>query len=136
MSREVELGGRVATNRCDHCTVVRDVKLYVSASEEGGVVNFVVRTGESRFGVSQYRLDNVGTAQIIGSRGARLIICPVQGDGGGFVAGPGEIFVGADDGQDLGVVIWNSIEYSISAGAEVAHTCCGNGDVLSVCKRK
>ncbi len=78
-----------------------------------------------RLGVVLQRLDDVGAVDVVGARGADGVVAAVQRDGGVGRAGPGEVAVGADDGEHLGVGVGDGEDDRVVAGGQAA----GAGDL-------
>ena len=84
-------------------------------------MNLFIRS-RCRFLVDRYGLNNMGAGNVICSCGANGIVRSIQGNGVKGAAGPGEILIRADDGEDLFVGVRNSEEDCVCASLVAVHT--------------
>lgn len=106
---KVELHRLVVTNTRDDRPIVPDIQTEVIRrrnAQQSCVVHFIVRAWSWRLAVREDRLDYVSAGSVVGARCADCVVCSVQCYGVVWVAGPGEILVGADDGHYGGVIVW------------------------------
>ena len=74
--------------------------------------------------------DNVGAVNVISSGSADGVVGSVQRNGARGGAGPGEVLVVADDGEDLLVGIGNSVDNGVGAGEIAVIAAIGGAGVV------
>ena len=82
------------------------------------------------FGVGGDGLDDVGAVGVVGAGGADGVVGAVERDGVRWVAGPGQVLVGADDAEDLGVGVGHCVDDFVAAGVVAGGAAVGGWGVL------
>lgn len=129
---KIQRGRLAAAHRRDGRAIVVGVKRNVVGSGDGqGGEGVDLDVGpRGGLGVGGDGLDDVGAVGVVGAGGADGVVGAVECDGVGRVAGPGQVLVGADDAEDLGVGVRDGVDDFVAAGVVAGGAAVGGGGVL------